>query len=49
MPVIDNKVSNNAIRLRELIKNAHDPNKVLFDDLPHLFKEFEGNLKKAMF
>jgi hypothetical protein len=41
------QLSNNAIRLRELIKNAHDPNKVLFDDLPHLFKEFEGKLKKG--
>ena len=41
------QLSNNAIRLRELIKTAHDPNKVLFDDLPHIFKEFEENLKKG--
>lgn len=41
------KLSKNAIRLRELIKNANDPNKVLFDDLPNLFKEHETNLNKG--
>ena len=41
------QLSSNAIRLRELIKNANDPNKVLFDDLPHIFKEFEENLNKG--
>ena len=41
------QLSINAILLRELIKTAHDPNKVLFDDLPHIFKEFEKNLKKG--
>jgi len=40
-------LSKNAIRLRELVKNASDPNKVLFDDLPHLFKEYESNLNKG--
>lgn len=40
-------LSKNAIRLRELVKNASDPNKVLFDDLPHLFKEYESNLSKG--
>ncbi len=41
------KISKNAIRLRELIKNANDPNKVLFDDLPNLFKEYQPNLEKG--
>lgn len=41
------KLSKNAIRLRELIKNASDPNKVLFDDLPNLFKEHESNLQRG--
>ncbi len=41
------RLSKNTILLRELIKNANDPNKVLFDDLPHLFKEHEDNLKKG--
>ena len=40
-------LASNTIRLRELVKNASDPNKVLFDDLPHLFPEFEGNLRKG--
>ena len=40
-------LSRNTIRLRELIKNANDPNKVLFDDLPHLFKEHEDSLNKG--
>ncbi len=40
-------LSKNTIRLRELIKNANDPNKVLFDDLPHLFKEYEDGLNKG--
>lgn len=40
-------LSKNTIRLRELVKNASDPNKVLFDDLPHLFKEYEDNLNKG--
>jgi len=40
-------ISPNAIRLRELIKNATDPNKVLFDDLPTLFKEHEAALNKG--
>ncbi len=41
------QISANAIRLRELIKNATDPNKVLFDDLPTLFKEHEAALSKG--
>jgi hypothetical protein len=41
------QLSKNTIRLRELVKNANDPNKVLFDDLPHLFKEYEENLNKG--
>lgn len=41
------KLSKNAIRLRELIKNASDPNKVLFDDLPTLFTEHESSLNKG--
>lgn len=41
------QISPNAIRLRELIKNANDPNKVLFDDLPNLFKEHEVSLNKG--
>jgi len=41
------QISSNAIRLRELIKNATDPNKVLFDDLPNLFKEHEASLNKG--
>lgn len=41
------QLSSNTIRLRELIKNANDPNKVLFDDLPNLFKEYESNLSKG--
>lgn len=41
------QISSNAIRLRELIKNATDPNKVLFDDLPSLFKEHEAALSKG--
>ncbi|MEM9400662.1 MAG: ATP-binding protein, partial [Verrucomicrobiota bacterium] len=41
------QLSKNTIRLRELVKNANDPNKVLFDDLPHLFKEYEDNLSKG--
>ena len=41
------KLSKNCIQLRELIKNANDPNKVLFDDLPHLFKEYQENLTKG--
>ena len=40
-------LSKNAIKLRELIKNATDPNKVLFDDLPSLFKEHEISLSKG--
>lgn len=41
------QLSPNTIRLRELIKNASDPNKVLFDDLPSLFKEYEQNLNRG--
>lgn len=41
------ELSPNTIRLRELIKNANDPNKVLFDDLPTLFKEYESNLNRG--
>lgn len=41
------QISSNAIKLRELIKNATDPNKVLFDDLPTLFKEHEIALGKG--
>jgi hypothetical protein len=41
------QLSKNTIHLRELIKNANDPNKVLFDDLPHLFKEHEDSLSKG--
>ena len=41
------QISKNTIRLRELVKNASDPNKVLFDDLPYLFKECEDNLNKG--
>lgn len=41
------QLSPNAIRLRELVKNANDPNKVLFDDLPNLFKEHESSLAKG--
>lgn len=41
------QLSDHTIRLRELIKNANDPNKVLFDDLPKLFKEYEENLNKG--
>lgn len=41
------QISSNAIRLRELIKTATDPNKVLFDDLPSLFKEHEAALSKG--
>jgi hypothetical protein len=41
------QLSPNTIRLRELIKNANDPNKVLLDDLPSLFKEYEQNLSKG--
>nr|WP_319390615.1 ATP-binding protein [uncultured Cohaesibacter sp.] len=41
------QLSPNAIRLRELIKTANDPNKVLFDDLPHLFKEHEEALDRG--
>ncbi len=41
------QLSKNTIRIRELIKNASDPNKVLFDDLPYLFKEYEENLRKG--
>lgn len=41
------QISPNAIRLRELIKTATDPNKVLFDDLPSLFKEHEDALSKG--
>lgn len=41
------QLSKNAIRLRELIKNANDPNKVLFDDLPYLFKEHESSLNRG--
>jgi len=41
------KLSRSSIQVRELIKNANDPNKVLFDDLPHLFKEHEESLNKG--
>ena len=41
------RLNSNTIRLRELIKNANDPNKVLFDDLPHLFKEHIDSLNKG--
>jgi len=41
------QLSKNTIQLRELIKNANDPNKVLFDDLPHLFKEYDDSLSKG--
>jgi len=41
------QLSKNTIRLRELVKNASDPNKVLFDDLPYLFKEHQANLNKG--
>ncbi len=41
------QLSKQARALRELIKTANDPNKVLFDDLPTLFKEYEGNLNKG--
>jgi hypothetical protein len=41
------QLSKNTIRLRELVKNANDPNKVLFDDLPYIFKEHEASLNKG--
>jgi len=41
------QLSQNTIRLRELIKNANDPNKVLFDDLPNLYSEYSQNLSKG--
>lgn len=41
------QLSPNAIKLREMIKNANDPNKVLLDDLPNLFKEHEAALNKG--
>jgi hypothetical protein len=41
------QISSNAIKIRELIKNANDPNKVLFDDLPNLFKEHEASLNRG--
>jgi len=41
------KLSKNSIQFRELIKNANDPNKVLFDDLPHLFVEHEQSLNRG--
>jgi len=34
-------------RLREAIKNANDPNKLLFDDLPILYREHAGSLEKG--
>ncbi len=41
------QLSPNTIRLRELIKNANDPNKVLFDDLPNLYSEHAKDLNKG--
>ena len=41
------KLSKNSIRFRELIKTANDPNKILFDDLPELFSEYQDNLNKG--
>ena len=32
------RITNNAKRIRDLFKQAHDPNKFLFDDIPELFK-----------
>lgn len=40
-------LSKRTIKLRELIKNANDPNKVLFDDLPHLYEEFQEGAEKG--
>ena len=32
------RLSKNALRIRELFKNAHDPNQFLFNDIPELFQ-----------
>ena len=43
------RLSKDAIRLREAIKSAHDPNKLLFDDLPNILgvqERFDSNPKK---
>lgn len=42
-----NQLSKHAKSLRDMIKIANDPNKVLFDDLPKVFKEYEENLNKG--
>lgn len=33
------RLSANAVRVRDIFKNAHDPNKVLFDDIPEKLGE----------
>ena len=35
-------LSSETIRFRELLKSAHDPNKLLFEDLPNFFKRDDG-------
>lgn len=41
------KVSKNAKQVRDLFKQAHDPNKFLFDDIPSLFNGESGNIGLA--
>jgi hypothetical protein len=41
------ELSTDTKRLREAIKNANDPNKLLFDDLPVLYKEHAASLESG--
>ena len=40
-------LSSNATKLREILKAAHDPNKLIFDDIPKLFNIYDND-KKGM-
>jgi hypothetical protein len=38
-------LSSKATRLREILKSAHDPNKLIFDDIPKLFNMYDHEQK----
>ena len=42
------RLSRNTIRVRQLLKQARDPNKLIFDDLPKLHSASSGGNERAM-
>lgn len=38
-------LSNKSTKLREILKSAHDPNKLIFDDIPTLFDMYDNENK----